>query len=153
MAELAPCMQMLTQALTAAFSMGAPQGQPAITFFPRPPKRKSSSETAVALPLAVPPAGEPTMMRMDAAAEEDEEEGEDASDEAIATEAAGVETAAKGMTVAESTAKIWGVLGAKKGGVMKKPAAVGKAAAGGKAKLPDGVVARFKEEADKVRVH
>ena len=43
-------------------------------------------------------------------------------------------------------------LGAKKGGVMKKPAAVGKAASGGKAKLPDGV-ARFKEEADKVRVH
>ena len=67
-------------------------------------------------------------------------------------EAAGVEAAAKGMTVAESTAKIWGVLGAKKGGVMKKPAAVGKAASGGKAKLPDGLVARFKEEADKVRV-
>ena len=44
-------------------------------------------------------------------------------------------------------------LGAKKGGVMKKPAAVGKAASGGKAKLPDGVVARFKAEADKVRVH
>ena len=78
---------------------------------------------------------------------------EDASDEAIAMEATGVEAAAKGMTVAESTAKIWGVLGAKKGGVMKKPAAVGKAASGGKAKLPDGVVARFKEEADKVRVH
>ena len=77
---------------------------------------------------------------------------EDASDEAIAMEATGVEAAAKGMTVAESTAKILGVLGAKKGGVMKQPAAVGKAAAGGKAKLPDGV-ARFKEEADKVRVH
>ena len=77
---------------------------------------------------------------------------EDASDEAIAMEATGVEAAAKGMTVAESTAKMLGVLGAKKGGVMKKPAAVGKAASGGTAKLPDGVVARFKE-ADEVRVH
>ena len=150
-AELQPCLQVLTQALTAAFSAqaltaGAPQGEPAITFLPR--HKRKPSESALALPPVVPPAAEPKKMKLDSCAaaaeeEEEEEEGEDSSHEATGAE---VEAPAKGMTVAESAAKILGVLGAKKGGVMKKPAA------GGKPKLPDKV-AMFKEEKDKVRVH